>query len=316
MSLFLINIQINQREIITLDTKCSRNTNIYELKRIIINERNLKNMDNIRLKYNGIFMENNKTLNDYKIYDSKHIIKLYFNVTECKTISMPIKQYSNFISNFSTSTPLIIKSKSKNHSICNRRRRTQLINIILAVLVLSILAIYIISGSSFIRQHKVYREYSKQPNDCVLLNEICNDQCIVFQFQLPNENGDLHSYDAATNFTWYCIGTFGHIIILIILLIIILLTKHDICGCCGYCSASLLLGFWFVVYIIACIYGTASIKDAINVGKLCNPDSKLYDIIYKKWYVFNNFTVIMNFCLIPIVVGISCFWLAFVRIHN
>ena len=92
-SLFQINIQRNANTVITLKQECSDNTKILDLKTIILKERNLKDLSSIVLKYNGTTMENDKTLSDYNIIDSKHIIKLIFTVKQSTHVG-PIKKYS------------------------------------------------------------------------------------------------------------------------------------------------------------------------------------------------------------------------------
>ena len=82
MSDFPVNIRINANDVITLKELCTSQTDILSVKQIIINEQKLNNnINDIKLKYNNIFMDDDKMLSDYNIYDSRHIITLYFNVT-------------------------------------------------------------------------------------------------------------------------------------------------------------------------------------------------------------------------------------------
>ena len=90
---FLVNIKTSIHDIITLDTLCSTETSVLSLKMIILKERNLDDISNISLKYNDITMDDNKSLKDYNIYDSKHIITLYFKVKQPNEAIKPGPQF-------------------------------------------------------------------------------------------------------------------------------------------------------------------------------------------------------------------------------
>ena len=80
---FKINVQVSQTETITLKTECKKDVRVLELKDIIMKELN-KETINITLQYNDENMDDNKTLNDYNILDSHHIIMLKYNVQTSK----------------------------------------------------------------------------------------------------------------------------------------------------------------------------------------------------------------------------------------
>mmetsp|Transcript_23334 Transcript_23334/g.28610 ORF Transcript_23334/g.28610 Transcript_23334/m.28610 type:complete len:304 (+) Transcript_23334:49-960(+) len=79
-SAFPVNIQSGANDIFTLNTSCSVNTRIRQLKDIIINERGLENGQNFTLKYNGNVMENHQTLGSYNINDYRHLILMVYHV--------------------------------------------------------------------------------------------------------------------------------------------------------------------------------------------------------------------------------------------
>ena len=94
MSSFKVNIQIKPKATITLGTLCDKTTIMYDLKRIIVDSQQLNSADNIGLKYKDAFMDDNNTLEYYGITDSRHIIKLFFNVQGANKSNYPPKQYS------------------------------------------------------------------------------------------------------------------------------------------------------------------------------------------------------------------------------
>jgi len=101
---FLVNIQAGAYDTFTLDTKCSVNTTIQELKDIIIRERGLEKGQDFTLKYNGNVMENHQTLGSYNINDYRHLILMISQVgpsNEANT-STALTQ-SNFAGNNNTS---------------------------------------------------------------------------------------------------------------------------------------------------------------------------------------------------------------------
>ena len=77
---FPVNIQSGANETFTLNTLCSVNTTIKELKDIIINERGLENGQNFTLKYNGKVMQDNETLGSHNINDYRHLILMIYQV--------------------------------------------------------------------------------------------------------------------------------------------------------------------------------------------------------------------------------------------
>ena len=98
IKLFKINIQISTTETVTLKTECSQYTTIEGVKRIIVDELNKDNIDNIQLQYNNDKMDNNHTLLDYNITDSKHLIKLAYNVQKSNAFVDGFNSFKKFVS--------------------------------------------------------------------------------------------------------------------------------------------------------------------------------------------------------------------------
>ena len=80
--MFNVNLQINPNETIMLTTKVNGRTSVTELKEIIMNERDILNINDFDLKCNltNTIMEPNKELKDYDVIDGRHIIYLIFKV--------------------------------------------------------------------------------------------------------------------------------------------------------------------------------------------------------------------------------------------
>ena len=79
-SIFPVNIQSGGNDVFTLNTKCSINTMIKELKDIIVYERGLDKYHYFTLTYNGIVMQDNQTLGSYNINDNRHLILMVSHV--------------------------------------------------------------------------------------------------------------------------------------------------------------------------------------------------------------------------------------------
>jgi len=77
---FPVNIQAGAHDVFTLNTSCSVNTTIRQLKDIIINERGLEKGQDFTLKYNGIVMKDHETLGSHNITDYRHLILMIYQV--------------------------------------------------------------------------------------------------------------------------------------------------------------------------------------------------------------------------------------------
>ena len=122
-------------------------------------------------------MNDNNTLEYYGIYDSKHIIKLYFNVQGSNISNYPPKKYSyisnNTVSMLDIQAPLILKNENENNHglrcLC-----------IIGFFPLIYLGIFNAATIAFEQQSKIVSEYSNGSGDCEVLNQICNGYCARF----------------------------------------------------------------------------------------------------------------------------------------
>ena len=311
MSLFPVNIQINPSDIITLDTLCDKATYIYDLKRIIVNEQQLISVDNIKLKYNSIFMNDNNTLEYYGIYDSKHIIKLYFNVQGSNKSDYPPKKYSyisnNTSSSFHIQVPLLLKNKNtNNHRLrCRCRRPTfKEYMCIIGFFSLIFLGIFIAATIAFKQQSNIFAEYSNGSNDCEVLNKICNDYCDKFH------RNDSNVFKIAF---FINILYISFLLAFIIFCGIIALTAdndedHYCFNCikfgCTYCIS---VGL-FALQIASVVYTSYMIwKDLVRIRQNCDRDTPFYQGIMK-WvsidfmYTFTTYIMLVIFvwiCISP-----------------
>ena len=323
--LFQVNIQKNVNDIITLDTKCTSDMVIIDLKRLIIDELKLKNdINTIQLKYNDVIMENNKCFQDYNIYDSKHIIKLYFNVQGSNKASYPPKKYSyisnDIASSFDIRAPLI--SKNKNELIrsifcCSNSKHTYYSKAIFACLfgIIPFYAVTLITTTfAYKLQYNVYREYSSRPYDCVLLDPICSNKCSELSRPRelrPGEFKDrLTQLDPGTDFIW----AFRMQILFALLILMLCLAKccshfgmqmFKICvfahGCASVCSAIALISSCVSIIVLN---SYVSWRDLVRIGQYCDKDTHFYNGIMK-WQTWNIINTILTYSLLICLCGIS-----------
>ena len=226
-SLFKINIQIKANYIVTLNQECSDNTKILDLKTIILTERNYNDLSSIVLKYKGITMENDKTLRDYNIIDSKHIIKLSFNVKE-STHAGPIKKFSfakddgrasDHLGNNNNNTgananydtlPLYARPREPNccekcglccsdlpHEIASAFRSNPYLSrfiLLFMLFLIGYIATTIGNSVAFVNQYQIYKEYIETPTPNInattpadALNYYCNNNANEFNRNIPRD---------------------------------------------------------------------------------------------------------------------------------
>ena len=80
---FKINLQVTATETITLETKVTKYSTTKDVKDIILNE---LNKNDIILQVNGEDMQDNLTLNDYNINDSRHLIRMIVKVKDSSKV--------------------------------------------------------------------------------------------------------------------------------------------------------------------------------------------------------------------------------------
>ena len=329
---FCVNIQINPNNIITLKTLCSPDILIYDLKKIILKELELNNIDRIGLKFNGQFMENTNTLKDYNITDTKHIIQLFFAPNDANQKDFDNAKFS-FISDdidtsqsFNITQPLLYISSNNNNSsyynkytptgntsyhtmatsyrdtINNGIKYSKLLGYCLVIIGVGIL---VVNAVAFYYQHKVYREYSKNPSDCEMLNEICNGQCDVFARNGPARTFDLGHYFIG-NFVCNII-VLGSVVIGVLVYYIcnrnnINVDKRKICGL-------MVPGFTlFVVYIPMLIYNSIIVWIDFNKIRLnCDNNNEFYNIIINRYSICNYIQIFWLYILAPFMCIAFCY---------
>ena len=323
MSLFPVNIQINPSDIITLDTLCDKTTYIHDLKRVIVDEQQLISVDNIGLKYKNTFMNDNNTLEYYGIYDSKHIIKLYFNVKDANRNSgnnYPPKKYSfisddmnnnnnnNKYNKSAYKAPLLSKNKNQlirsNFSCCNSTNicdSKRIFAIIPCCLLILFLVIFTTTTIALRLQFNIYREYSSQPNDCVLLDPICSNNCNEFTRTSTDEDGNTSLYDPGDDFN---IGFVMNLVfigcILVTFCCLPIFSEMDNghldcpCGWIFNCIGYLIFGAIFGIYVTLITYNSIiSWRDLVRIRRYCDRDTHFYNGIMKweTWNIMNTFLI-------------------------
>ena len=342
---FLVNIQINANDIITLKELCTEMTTILDLKTIILKERNLNDLSSIVLKYNDITMENDKTLNDYEITDSRHIIKLIFSVKE-STHTGPVKKYS-FVKDRGASDNLFDANNSMNVSVntdfavlpsyaqprepnCCERFRDGCIDccedcmddcmddfctrecgvIILFVLFwLGFVAINIGHCVALGKQYDIYREYM-DTSTTEMINYYCNNNANEFKRNIGNDL--LHGF--AINTTFISLPVVAFILLLIIFVSFecldwcrknVSLETEDTIA--GCCGA--FFGFSILTFHVAMIVYNSIIlwEDITKIKKYCDPTTDFYQKMIVKWSIWNYMNTFVTYMAIPC---ICCIYIA------
>ena len=302
MSLFRVNIQINPREIIELNAIFDETICIHDLKRIIVKEQKLITTDNVTLKYNNIFMNDNNTLGYYGITDSKHIIKMYLNVQG--------SNQSKYISTDTASNlvPLLFKNKDRNNNRfrfrCQCRCPTckEFLVILFAIFSCIFLATFVVSTIAFKKQYNIFSEYSTGKNDCDILNKICNDKCNEFY---RNEDDSSFVFMAAFVWNWIFLGSIlGSILVVgICILLGLILRINDWCFA-GIISALTLLCSLFILF---CIYMVTmhcwhiTWTTLVTIRRYCDKDTPFYEGIMK-WEIIDIIYTFMMYIILALLV--------------
>ena len=335
MAGFPVNIRINVNDIITLKQLCTSQTKIVTIKQIIINEQELNNINDIKLKYNNIFMDDNKMLSDYNIYDSKHIITLYFNVTGSNVRNKNTKKYSFFSDtndgnngfqndNYNSSLwsmsvvdPLLKPPNNNCNNCCDNFKECLydcyfigecILPCCICIMVIGFVGLSIVSFIGLNAQRNAYREYSSSAFDTDRLNEICDNNASEFIRYTSNDA----FIDAGDEFET---ASFR---IMILLSMGIMYTCMEIlcqeCKACRVINCGPIIGFIVALGFMISINTNITFNIIPKIREYCDNNTDFYRVIITQWSVFNYVYTYVLFSLAPILSCMCC--VSFIIVSN
>ena len=312
---FPMNIQINAKDIITLNKLCTKNTSIIELKSIILNERNLNDLTVIVLKYNNIIMENEKSLQDYNIMDSKHIIKLSFNVTESKEAGE--SEQNAFITHNSETNDVELPSHAQpkepkchqwftqgcinccqyvrdGYMNCYEISWENRYNLILSLFCVIFFVIYIGNLVGLLAQHYIYRKYIGS-STTEMLDYYCNNNGNEFTKHIGTDV----LFGFIINITFIVYSTiFGYIYYMSVN---------------GTCHIHVCFGL-FGICVLITLYVAMAVQNSIilweditKIKKYCDPTTEFYQKMINTWSIWNYMHTFISYIIgFPFICGICC----------
>ena len=329
-SLFKINIQTDA-DIIALKQECSDNTKILDLKEIILAERNYTDSSIIVLQYEGITMENDKTLRDYNIIDSDHIIKLSFNFRDSthnhdRGASDHLQNNNGVNSNYQTVLiPSYLRQPELNccekfkheirglyqDAVTEFRENTCRCSCITVFILFFIgyLGTTIGNSVAFVNQYQIYNEYIQTPTNNInvttpvdALNYYCNDKANEFNRDISRDLLD----GASINITFAVLSFLAAPV----LFLMVFIDSINGCGCISefnFCGAVILFMycgiFWLgtiVFYVLSLVYNSIILWINItNIQNYCDSQTDFYQQMIGKWSIWSYINTIIGYILLP-----------------